>query len=62
LKLQKITNHPNLFEDLLGGPYSKPDFVKADEIEAETAEAVENRGQNTASIMLLKITENSFIE
>jgi hypothetical protein len=33
LKLQKITNHPNLFEDLLGGP-SEPDFVKVDEIEA----------------------------
>jgi hypothetical protein len=58
LKLQKITNHPNLFEDLLGGPYSEPDFVKVDEIEAlppETLfEAVENRGQkkNTASIPL----------
>jgi hypothetical protein len=34
LKLKKITNHQISFEDLLGGPYSEPDFVKVDEIEA----------------------------
>jgi hypothetical protein len=41
------------FEDLLGGHYSEPDFVKVDEVEAlppETVfEAVENRKKNTSS-------------
>jgi hypothetical protein len=34
LKLKKIKTIQISFEDLLGGPYSEPDFVKVDEIEA----------------------------
>jgi hypothetical protein len=54
LKLQKNHKPSNLFEDLLGGPYSEPDFVKVDEIEAlppetlfEAVEKIEDK--NTAS-------------
>jgi hypothetical protein len=56
------------FEDLLGGPYSEPDFVKVDEIERYRRKLClrlsKNRGQKTppASCSQKLLNQNSFIE